>query len=419
MSPMGHRTDRGLSACSAIGPAVSSAGVKNAPRPTFCTDRCMSRPRVLTSLQRTARNRSQNRALSASSVVSATTAGLRYVSDQTTGIRRHKGRRGFKYTGPDGKVIRNRAELKRIAALAVPPAWTDVWICTHPRGHLQATGRDAKGRKQYRYHHDWRATRDETKFDRMQGFAGALPTIRRRTRTDLARPGLPRDKVLATIVQLLEKSLIRVGNEEYARQNRSFGLTTLRDSHVDVRGGTLKFEFRGKSGVRHTVAVDDPRLARIVKQCRDLPGQELFQYLDADGQRQDVTSADVNAYVREVAGEDFTAKDFRTWAGTVLACTALRELEGAASMSQAKKHVLNAIEAVAMLLGNTRTVCRKSYIHPAVLDSYMDGTISNAVRRRVLAAVRRNGSGLRQDESAALAVLQQWAARDTKKRRAA
>ena len=349
----------------------------------------------------------------------AKSAGLRYVSDQQPGIRRVMGSLGFRYIGPDGRTIRAAKELGRIRALAVPPAWKDVWICPDARGHIQATGRDARGRKQYRYHQGWRAFRDETKFDRLQAFAGVLPKIRARTGADLRRAGLPREKVLATVVRLLEKSLIRVGNEEYARQNRSFGLTTLRDSHVDVRGGTLKFEFRGKSGVRHTVAVDDPRLARIVKQCRDLPGQELFQYLDADGQRQDVTSADVNAYVREVAGEDFTAKDFRTWAGTVLACTALRELEGAASMSQAKKHVLNAIEAVAMLLGNTRTVCRKSYIHPAVLDSYMDGTISNAVRRRVLAAVRRNGSGLRQDESAALAVLQQWAARDTKKRRAA
>ena len=348
----------------------------------------------------------------------AKSAGLRYVSDQQPGIRRSMGRLGFRYHGTDGRVIRSAAELKRIRALAVPPAWKDVWICADARGHIQATGRDARGRKQYRYHPGWRACRDETKFDRLQAFAEVLPKIRARAALDLRRAGLPRDKVLATVVQLLEKSLIRVGNEEYARHNRSFGLTTLRDSHVNVRGGSLRFEFRGKSGVRHRVAIDDPRLARIVKQCRDLPGQELFQYLDDDGRRQNVTSADVNAYVREIAGADFTAKDFRTWAGTVLACTALRDLEAAAAQSHAKKHVLTAIEAVAGILGNTRAVCRKSYIHPAVLDSYMDGSMMQSVRRRVQAAVRRQ-TGLRADEIAALAVLQQRVSKDTKKRRAA
>jgi DNA topoisomerase-1 len=326
---------------------------------------------------------------------------------------------GFRYVGADGKSIRAAAALKRIRALAVPPAWQDVWICPDARGHIQATGRDARGRKQYRYHQGWRAFRDETKFDRLQAFADALPRIRARTATDLRRAGLPREKVLATVVQLLEKSLIRVGNEEYARQNQSFGLTTLRDSHVDVRGGTLRFEFRGKSGKRHSVAVGEPRLARIVKQCRDLPGQELFQYLDDDGGRQDVTSADVNAYVREIAGDEFTAKDFRTWAGTVLACTALRELEAAANAAEAKRHVLTAIEAVAKLLGNTQAVCRKSYIHPTVLDAYMDGSMMAAARRRVQSAVRRNLPGLRADELAALAVLQQRTAKDVKKRRAA
>ena len=348
----------------------------------------------------------------------ARSAGLRYVSDQQPGIRRSMGPLGFRYVGPDGRSIRAAAELKRIRALAVPPAWKDVWICPDARGHIQATGRDARGRKQYRYHQCWRAFRDETKFDRLQAFAAVLPKIRARTAADLRRAGLPREKVLATVVQLLEKSLIRVGNEEYARHNRSFGLTTLRDSHVDVRRGSLRFEFRGKSGVRHAVDIDDPRLARVVKQCRDLPGQELFQYLDDDGTRQDVASADVNAYVREIAGDEFTAKDFRTWAGTVLACTALREIEAAASQSQAKKHVLHAIEAVAGILGNTRAVCRKSYIHPAVLDSYMDGSLMQAVRRRVHAAVRRQ-AGLRADEVAALAVLQQRAARGARKRRAA
>ena len=302
---------------------------------------------------------------------------------------------GFRYRGPDGRIIRNPSELKRIRALAIPPAWTDVWICRDPRGHLQATGRDAKGRKQYRYHHAWRKTRDETKFDRMQAFATALAKIRARTRRDLARPGLPREKVLATVVQLLEKSLIRVGNEEYAKTNRSFGLTTMEDRHVAVKGSTLRFRFKGKSGISHSVAVDDPRLARIVRQCRDLPGQQLFQFVGDDGVVQDIDSADVNAYLKEITGEDFTAKDFRTWAGTVLAVTALREYEKAESMARAKRNMLQAVEAVAGLLGNTRAVCRKSYIHPAVLDCYMSGSFASVVRPRsspedaVLAILRR------------------------------
>ena len=321
---------------------------------------------------------------------------------------------GFKYVGPNGRVIRKESELKRIRALAIPPAWTDVWICPDPRGHLQATGRDARGRKQYRYHNDWRACRDETKFDRMQQFAAALPGIRKRTEADLARTGLCREKVLATVVQLLEKSLIRVGNDEYARANRSFGLTTLRNQHVDVKGSTLKFEFRGKSGVRHSVDVNDRRLARIVKQCRELPGQELFQYIDEDGVHRDVTSQDVNAYLKEITGEDFTAKDFRTWAGTVLAAVALREFERSESMAQAKKNVVQAIEAVAGMLGNTRSVCRKSYIHPAILDSYMDGSLIEVMRRKP--AARRFTSGLRPDEAMALAILQQ---RDPKRKKAA
>src|SRR5918993_1168507 len=265
-------------------------------------------------------------------IESAKSAGLRYVCDDSRGIRREMGPLGLKYIGPNGKVKRNAAELNPFRSLAVPPAWTNVWICADPRGHLQATGRDARGRKQYRYHPDWRACRDENKYDRMQAFAAALPDIRKRTEADLARPGLPREKVLATVVQLLEKSLIRVGNDEYAKANRSFGLTTLRNKHVDVKGSTLKFEFRGKSGVLHSVDVNDRRLATIVKQCRDLPGQELFQYIDEDGTHQDVTSQDVNAYLKEITGEDFTAKDFRTWAGTVLAATALRELEAASSV---------------------------------------------------------------------------------------
>ena len=338
-------------------------------------------------------------------IESAKSAGLRYVSDQARGIRREMGPLGFKYIGLNGKVLRNAAELKRIRSLAVPPAWTDVWICADPRGHLQATGRDARGRKQYRYHQDWRACRDENKYDRMQQFAAALPDIRKRTEAHLARPGLPREKVLATVVQLLEKSLIRVGNDEYAKANRSFGLTTLRNKHVDVKGSTLKFEFRGKSGVEHSVDVNDRRLARIVKQCRDLPGQELFQYIDDDGTHQDVTSQDVNAYLKEISGEDFTAKDFRTWAGTVLAARALREFDEPDSVAQTKKNVLQAIEAVAGMLGNTRAVCRKSYIHPAIIDSYMDGSMVDCLRRR--GNVRKMISKLRPDEVAVLTILQQ------------
>lgn len=337
-------------------------------------------------------------------VRSAHSAGLRYVVDDQPGIRRQMGPLGFKYLRPDGRVIRRPSELKRIAKLAVPPAWTDVWICPEPRGHLQATGRDARGRKQYRYHPDWRATRDETKYDRMPAFAVALPKIRARTAADLARAGLPREKVLATVVQLLEKSLIRVGNDEYAKANRSFGLTTLQDRHVNVRGANVRFEFRGKSGVRHAVNVSDRRLARIVTNCRDLPGQELFQYLDEDGKRRRVDSGDVNAYVREICGQDFTAKDFRTWAGTVLACVALREMDAGTKAGMAR-NVVQAIDAVAGLLGNTRAVCRKSYIHPAIIDCYTDGTLANAFARR--AAASRGRTKLSPDEAVVLALLQQ------------
>ena len=308
--------------------------------------------------------------------------------------------------------MRNAADLKRIRALAIPPAWIDVWICLDPKGHLQATGRDARGRKQYRYHADWRARRDENKFDRMQAFAAALPRIRARTAADIAKAGLPREKVLATVVQLLEKSLIRVGNEEYAKTNDSFGLTTMRDKHVDVKGSTLRFEFRGKSGKRHSVGVNDRRLARIVKQCRDLPGYELFQYVDDDERRQGVNSADVNAYLQEITAEAFTAKDFRTWSGTVLAATALREFGKPASVNQAKKDVVKAIEVVAGVLGNTPAVCRKSYIHPAIIDAYMDGSMG-ALR------TTKRFAKLRSDEAAALCILQQLARGASRRRKAA
>src|SRR5436190_1573116 len=272
----------------------------------------------------------------------ARAAGLRYVSDALPGIRRKQAGRGFTYVGPDGDRISDRASLARIKSLAVPPAWTDVWICPDPRGHIQATGRDARGRKQYRYHARWRAVRDETKYDRMIAFGEALPRIRRRTEMDLRRPGLPREKVLAAVVRLLEVTRIRVGNEEYARTNRSYGLTTLLDRHVTVAGPTLRFSFRGKSGVRHQVDLTDRRLAAIVKRCRDLPGQELFQYVDDDGRQHTIDSADVNDYLRQLSGADFTAKDFRTWAGTVLAARALRACPACASKTGARRAVVGA-----------------------------------------------------------------------------
>jgi DNA topoisomerase-1 len=345
-------------------------------------------------------------------------ARLRYVTDQRPGIRRVKSGSGFRYVGASGAAIRRKDILARIRALAIPPAWTDVWICPDARGHLQATGRDAKGRKQYRYHADWRVTRDETKFDRMQAFARALPVVRRRAQADLARPGLPREKVLATLVQLLERSLIRVGNEEYAKQNESFGLTTMRDKHVRVSGGTVRFQFRGKSGKHHTIDVNDFRLAHVVKQCRDLPGQELFQYMDDAGKRQRVGSGDLNKYLRDITGEEFTSKDFRTWWGTVLAVKALRELQPGRNKTHCEKNVLLAVDAVAGLLGNTRAVCRKSYVHPGVIDCYVDGSLAKVLERRAKASAR-SVAGLRPDELALLAVLNFLPRKEPGKRSAA
>ena len=332
---------------------------------------------------------------------SARSAGLRYVGGEGRGIRREKGSLGFRYIGADGKVIRKASTLKRIRALVIPPAWTDVWICADPRGHVQATGRDARGRKQYRYHQRWRESRDETKFDRIQAFAAALPAIRRKTAADLAKRRLCREKVLASVVRLLERTLIRVGNDEYARTNRSFGLTTLRDNHVDIKGPRIRFQFRGKSGKRHEVGLDDRRLAHIVRECRDLPGQELFQYLDDEGRRRDVSSTDVNAYLKEITGDDFTAKDFRTWFATVLACTSLRGFDPASSRAQAKRNVITAIEAVAGVLGNTRSVCRKAYIHPAVLEAYESGLLTRTCANRRF----RPHGGLRADEVMTIALL--------------
>jgi DNA topoisomerase-1 len=336
---------------------------------------------------------------------SARAAGLVYTTDDKPGIRRiGKGKRA-RFVGPRNKAITSKTELSRIRALVLPPAWTDVWICPNPRGHLQATGRDARGRKQYRYHSKWREVRDDTKYGRMIAFGRALPVIRRRTDADLRRDGVPREKVLAAVVKLLEKTFIRVGNDEYARDNRSFGLTTMRDGHVKVAGSTVRFVFRGKSGVEHALALDDKRLAKIVKQCRDLPGQELFQYRNDNGDVVDVGSADINAYLKDVTGEDFTSKDFRTWAGTVLAAQLLKDFEAVDSEARAKKNVVAAIEQVAKQLGNTRAVCRKCYVHPAVIDAYMDGSMKRTIAQRASRTAKAVGK-MTAAEAAVLGLLQ-------------
>ncbi|HKV31139.1 MAG TPA: DNA topoisomerase IB [Candidatus Dormibacteraeota bacterium] len=304
---------------------------------------------------------------------SARAAGLRYVSDQSPGIRRKRVGKAFSYLARDGHTIRDAETIRRIKDLAIPPAWIDVWICPDPRGHLQATGRDARGRKQYRYHPRWREVRDAVKYDRMLAFAQALPKIRERTDRDLEHAGLPREKVLATIVRLLEETRIRIGNDEYRRENGSYGLTTLRNRHVSVIGAEVRFTFRGKSGKHHTVELHDRRMARIMKRFLEIPGQELFQYVDDDGDAKDIDSAAVNEYLREITGEDFTAKDFRTWAGTILAARFLRETAGAANSRRAKKELVSAIARVADELGNTPAIARKGYIHPAVIATYLSG----------------------------------------------
>jgi len=310
----------------------------------------------------------------AESVEAAEDAGLRYVTDDQSGFSRQRKGEEFEYLDQKGKPIRDEQRLLRIKRLAIPPAWTEVWICPSSNGHIQATGRDARRRKQYRYHERWREIRDENKYDRLVNFGKALPKIRKRLKRDLALKGLPREKVLATIVQLLERSFIRVGNEEYARENKSFGLTTMQDRHVDVKGSKLRYRFRGKSGRQHEVDVTDRRIARIVSNLQDLPGQSLFQYVDDEGKVRDITSQNVNEYLREITGEDFTAKDFRTWAGTVLAAIALSAAGEFETKKQAKANIKNAIEAVAKMLGNTPTICRQCYIHPIVLETYLKGT---------------------------------------------
>ncbi len=340
------------------------------------------------------------------SVEAAKDAGLRYVADDEPGIVRQRRGRGTVYRDPDGTLVRDPTTLARIRSLAIPPAWRDVWICKDPQGHIQATGRDAKGRKQYRYHPRWRTVRDETKYERMAAFGRMLPAIRRRVEQDLALPGLPRDKILATVVRLLELTLIRVGNEEYARRNDSFGLATMRDRHVAVNGSSLRFEFRGKSGIRHTVDLHDRRLAAIVRRSRDLPGYELFQYVDEQGNRHRIDATDVNAYLKAAAGADCTAKDFRTWAGTVLAFRFLSELACGPSRKESKQAVLKCIESVARRLGNTKAICRKCYIHPMILTAFQDGRFFDATplgRSRA----GRNGAGLTGEEAAVLRFLRQ------------
>ena len=333
-------------------------------------------------------------------------AHLRYVTDAKPGITRKLWGKHFRYFDAEGKLVRDEKTLARIKSLAIPPAWTRVWICPQPNGHLQATGRDAKGRKQSRYHPRWREVRDETKYERMKIFGEWLPKIRARVEHDLALPGLPREKVLATIVRLLETTFIRVGNEEYARENHSYGLTTLRNKHVEVEGSRVHFKFRGKSGKVHSIDLEDRRLARIVKRCLDLPGYELFQYVDHDGHRHAVSSHDVNAYIREATGGTFTAKDFRTWAGSVLACGFLRRLEVFASESQAKKNVVEAIKAVAERLGNTPAVCRKCYVHPAVLECYMCGSMLERLEAAVKREMGADAHALRQEELDLLRLLE-------------
>lgn len=325
----------------------------------------------------------------------AKAARLHYVTDKRPGLKRVATEAGFDYYRPDGSLITDEADIARIRKLAIPPAYQDVWICRDPNGHLQATGRDARGRKQYRYHARWRMVRDEAKYGRMLVFGRVLPAIRKQVDHDLGLPGLPRRRVLAAVVKLLEKTLARVGNEEYARENHSFGLTTLMPRHSRVQGSRVMFDFRGKHGIEHHVGLVDRRLANIISRCRDLPGQHLFQFVDHDGERHAIGSDDVNAYLHEVSGEEVTAKDFRTWAGTNLAAMALAELERHDSEAKNKKNVLRAVEHVAEKLGNTPSVCRKCYIHPAIFDGYLDGTLLEGLKERAEATLdeARGGHG--------------------------
>ena len=340
-------------------------------------------------------------------VEAAKEAGLRYVTDEKPGITRRKRGDKWNYICPDGKPLRDHNEIVRINRLAIPPAYTDVWICPNPQGHLQVTGRDARGRKQYRYHPRWREARDANKYEKMIAFGQALPRIREHVEADLALPGLPRKKVLAVLVRLLETTLIRVGNEEYAKENKSFGLTTMRNRHVDVKGDEVKFKFRGKHGKEHEISVTDKYLARIVRRCRDLPGQDLFAYVDESGEPVNITSGDVNEYLHEIAGDEFTAKDFRTWAGTKLAAMALQEFDKFETAKEAKGNVVHAVEAVAKMLGNTPAICRKCYVHPAVLDAYLDGTLAETLQQKAEKKIAESLRELHPEEAAVMMLLHQ------------
>src|SRR5438876_8008745 len=343
--------------------------------------------------------------LATDSVEAAEEAGLEYVSDDRPGYARRAKNGEFEYLDTQGKTIRDEQRLLRIKRVAIPPAWTDVWICPSASGHIQATGRDARRRKQYRYHERWRELRDENKFGRLADFAKALPKIRQRVADDMRLPGLPREKVLATVVRLLERTFIRIGNAEYARENKSFGLTTMQGRHVTVKGARLRFRFRGKSGRQHEVDVTDGRIANIVSKCQDLPGQDLFQYVDHDGKVRDITSQDVNEYLREITGEDFSAKDFRTWAGTVLTAIALNAQEEFETPKQAKLNINTAIKAVAKILGNTPAICRKCYIHPAVLENYLDQKSIDGLKQTTEDALEKEDVDLRSSETAILKFL--------------
>jgi DNA topoisomerase-1 len=338
---------------------------------------------------------------------------LRYVDGSEPGIRRVKSGKAFGYVGPSGRALRDPKTLRRIKSLAIPPAWRDVWICRDEHGHLQATGIDARGRKQYRYHPRWREARDEAKYERTIDFARKLPKIRRAVARHLRLKHLKREKVLAAVVRLLETTLIRVGNQEYASQNGSYGLTTMHNRHARVNGSRICFDFPGKSGIRHEIDLADPRLAKIVRHCQQLPGQELFQYVDDDGAVRDVTSSDVNEYLREITGEEYTAKDFRTWAGTALAAQALQEFEDFDSHAAARRNVTRAIERVAQRLGNTKAICRKCYVHPAIIDSYLDRSLLSTFRQRTESTLRNSLSSLSPEEAAVLALLQQRMERET------
>lgn len=353
-----------------------------------------------------AANKKNGKSPPADVVASAREARLRYVTDSMPGITRRRKHQEFDYTDPGGKRVRDSSLLGRIRRLAIPPAWEEVWICPREDGHLQATGRDARGRKQFRYHADWRKVRDANKYDRMIAFGRALPKIRRRINRDLARRGLSREKVLATVVRLLETTLIRVGNTEYARANSSYGLTTLHDRHVNVKGSKITFYFRGKSAKKHVIELEDPKLARIVRRCRDLPGYELFQYVDETGNPVSISSNDVNDYLRAIGGAEFTAKDFRTWAGTVLAARAFQEFKRFASKLEARRNMIEAIEAVARILGNTPAICRRCYVHPVILDTYLDGTLVRRLKKCAEQKLTRDIKNLRPEEAAILMLLQ-------------